>query len=67
MQNDLKRCPFCNGYAHEFISGIYQSTPLPGGWHGRTMKHYIMCQDCGCRTSDEEILQAAIEEWNKRA
>lgn len=66
MTEELKRCPFCNGYAHEFISGVWQSTPKPAGWHGRTIKHYIMCQDCHCKTDEEDDIQMAYDAWNKR-
>lgn len=66
MVEELKPCPFCNGRAHEFTDGIYQTTPSPGGWHSRSVTHYIMCQDCHGRTGYEEDIQIAYDLWNKR-
>lgn len=54
MMNDEKllECPFC-GSENSMRN-------KDGQWH------FVVCQDCGCRTDDWMVAATAIIKWNTR-
>lgn len=54
MMNDdgLLECPFCGGEN--------SMKDEDGQWH------FVVCQDCGCRTDDWVVAATAIIKWNTR-
>lgn len=53
MSEELKPCPFCGGDGKLYDSGCVRT---------------VICQDCGASTFDaEQSVEAAREEWNRRA
>ena len=57
MTEKVKHCPFCGGKAYiktwrDFTTGAHC--------------YAIMCTQCGCWINDYNILEEAIEAWNKR-
>ena len=57
---DLKRCPFCNGFAQPAL----ENRLLLGGadkWY-----HKIRCKVCGAQTGLWETYELAVKHWNSR-
>lgn len=50
---ELKPCPFCGGEAE--LHDVY-SIKL----------YWCKCEECGAETQAEDIIEKAIENWNRR-